>query len=358
MANIGKQYVSSRQGTKLGQRKSIFEPSKFPQPSSNITPSPETTDLSGYRQPQSGEMMANVMDSLSTSKSASPPNYITGKQLAIQKRQDREVNNTSVNQLKAPPRQSNLSGYSLDNKSNQPAQLKKGTKTTNHKFKYKTTATPHWSQDDVQGYLRTIAPQEGAIRDFIENHADENGGLCAGWVVLHRTKPEKLMKMWKEVSEILENTREGLGQKTDEAVKMYMEAQYHFAQDPENQDFVKPEEEILRMLNLPEEDNTQKVGSETKQVKYGEIYRNAKEFHDELKCSKKQVFIEIYTKTHTAQIEMKSGKLKSICETEKAGVKEIGDWGMAEQILTSAFFLEEDKDQDITLSFEAHVPKT
>ncbi|MEA5521399.1 hypothetical protein [Limnoraphis robusta] len=50
MANMGKQKVTSRQGTNLGQRKSILGPSKFPQPSSNITPSPETTDLSGYRQ--------------------------------------------------------------------------------------------------------------------------------------------------------------------------------------------------------------------------------------------------------------------------------------------------------------------
>jgi hypothetical protein len=133
MANMGKQYVSSRQGTNLGQRKSIFEPSKFPQPSPNITPSPETTDLSGYRQPQQGEMMANVMDSLSTSKSASPPNYITGKQLPAPKRQEREINNASVNQLKAPPRQSNLSEKpvqkqeeSIPNQTGLPDALKAG----------------------------------------------------------------------------------------------------------------------------------------------------------------------------------------------------------------------------------------
>lgn len=109
MANMGKQYISSRPVSNLGQRKSIFEQSKFPQPSPNMTPSLETTDFSGYRQPQSGEMMVNVMDSLSTSKSASPPNYITGKQLTAPKRQGREVNMASVNQLKASPRQSNLS---------------------------------------------------------------------------------------------------------------------------------------------------------------------------------------------------------------------------------------------------------
>ncbi|MEB3281962.1 MAG: DNA/RNA non-specific endonuclease [Lyngbya sp.] len=133
MANMGKQHISSRQGTNLGQRKSIFEPSKFPQPSPNITPSPETTDLSGYRQPQPGEMMANVMDSLSTSKSASPPNYLTGKQLPAPKRQEREVNMASVNQLKAPPRQSNLSEKpiqkqeeSIPNQTGLPDNLKAG----------------------------------------------------------------------------------------------------------------------------------------------------------------------------------------------------------------------------------------
>ncbi len=133
MANMGKQHVSSRQGKNLGQRKSIFEPSKFPQPSSNINPSPETTDLSGYRQPQPGEMMANVMDSLSTSKSASPPNYITGKQLPAPKRQEREVNMASVNQLKVHPRQSNLSEKpvqkqeeSIPNQTGLPDNLKTG----------------------------------------------------------------------------------------------------------------------------------------------------------------------------------------------------------------------------------------
>ena len=133
MANMGKVHNSFRPPSNTGKRKSIFEPSKFPEPSPNINPSPETTDLSGYRQPQSGEMMANVMDSVSNSKSASPPSYLTGKQLPAPKRQEGAVNMASVSQLKAPPRQSNLSEKpiqkqeeSIPNQTGLPDNLKAG----------------------------------------------------------------------------------------------------------------------------------------------------------------------------------------------------------------------------------------
>ncbi len=104
MANRGKIHDSFKPLSNTGKRKSIFEPSKFPEPSPNNTPSNETTDISGYRQPQSGEMMMNVMDSASNTKSLSPPSYLTRKPLAIQKRQERESKIAPVNPFKAPPR--------------------------------------------------------------------------------------------------------------------------------------------------------------------------------------------------------------------------------------------------------------
>lgn len=104
MANVGKQQVSSKQLANIGQKKSILEPAKFPQLGQNVTAPTATTDLSDYRQPQPGEAIANLRHTLSTSKSTSPPNYLTAKQLPAPKRQEREANNTSVNQLKAPHR--------------------------------------------------------------------------------------------------------------------------------------------------------------------------------------------------------------------------------------------------------------
>lgn len=104
MANLGKQKVSSKQIPNLGQKKSVFSQGKFPQSTQNATATSATTDLSEYRKPQSGEMIANVMQSSSTSRSSSPPNYITDNQLTAPKRQEREVNTAPVNQLKASPR--------------------------------------------------------------------------------------------------------------------------------------------------------------------------------------------------------------------------------------------------------------
>ncbi|MDY7003254.1 MAG: DUF4157 domain-containing protein [Cyanobacteriota bacterium] len=109
MANFGKQKVSSKQVPNLGQKKSIFSQSKFPESTENATATSATTDLSEYRKPQPGEMIANVMQSSSTSRSSLPPNYVTDNQLTAPKRQQREINFSPVHQLKAPPRQSNPS---------------------------------------------------------------------------------------------------------------------------------------------------------------------------------------------------------------------------------------------------------
>ena len=106
---MGKQKVSSKQVPNLGQKKSIFSQRKFPESTQNATATSATTDLSEYRKPQPGEMIANVMQSFSTSRSSLPPSYITNNQLTAPKRQQREINFSPVHQLKAPPRHSNLS---------------------------------------------------------------------------------------------------------------------------------------------------------------------------------------------------------------------------------------------------------
>ncbi|MDE5088022.1 MAG: hypothetical protein O4805_13090 [Trichodesmium sp. St16_bin2-tuft] len=49
-------------------------------------------------------MIANVMKNYSTSKSSSPPSYVTSKQLPRVKHQESPVNFSSAHQLKAPPR--------------------------------------------------------------------------------------------------------------------------------------------------------------------------------------------------------------------------------------------------------------
>ncbi|MDJ0676403.1 MAG: DUF4157 domain-containing protein [Calothrix sp. MO_167.B42] len=116
MANMGKQKVSPRAVQKKGQKKSIFEQGKFPQAVQNVTDTPATTDLSEYPQPQPGEMITNVMSNLPTSKSPSPPDYLTPKQLPAPKRQPRESNIAPGNQLKAPPRLSLPTGESVQTK--------------------------------------------------------------------------------------------------------------------------------------------------------------------------------------------------------------------------------------------------
>jgi len=105
MANLGKQQISSRQKPKLVQQKSVVEQGKFPEVVPNVTAPTATTDLSDYHEPESGEMIANVMGSLSTAKPSSPSSYVASKQLQAPKRQDTETNIAPVNQLKALPRQ-------------------------------------------------------------------------------------------------------------------------------------------------------------------------------------------------------------------------------------------------------------
>ncbi|WP_293063881.1 DUF4157 domain-containing protein [Okeania sp. SIO2B3] len=150
MGSFCRQKVRSSQVPNIGQRQSIFQESKFPPVVQNITATSATTDLSEYRKPQTGEMIANVMGNLSQSNSSPPPSNMNGKQLQVPRPEQREGHIAPVHQLKAPPRSGfptaqvppnktglpdrlkagveNLSGYSLDNvrvhyNSSKPAQL-------------------------------------------------------------------------------------------------------------------------------------------------------------------------------------------------------------------------------------------
>lgn len=79
MGNLGGQKITSRQIANIGQRKSIFQESKFPPVVQNVKATSATTDLSEYRQPKTGEMIANVMKNFSESNSSPPPSYMKGK---------------------------------------------------------------------------------------------------------------------------------------------------------------------------------------------------------------------------------------------------------------------------------------
>jgi Domain of unknown function (DUF4157) len=141
MANMGKQKVSSKSVSNIGQKKSLFESGKFPQPIQTVTAATPTTDLSDYRQPQPGEMIVNVMGGLSSSQSVparggnmTPVNQLKPSSVLnspaakpVQKQEDASPNQTGLpGQLKAGIE--NLSGYSLDSvrvnyNSPKPAQL-------------------------------------------------------------------------------------------------------------------------------------------------------------------------------------------------------------------------------------------
>ena len=150
MGNLGGQKITSRQIANIGQRKSIFQESKFPPVVQNVKATSATTDLSEYRQPKTGEMIANVMKNFSESNYSPPPNYMKGKPLQAPRPKQREAHIAPVHQLKVSPRSGfataqvppnktglpdrlkagveNLSGYSLDNvkvhyNSPKPAQL-------------------------------------------------------------------------------------------------------------------------------------------------------------------------------------------------------------------------------------------
>ena len=104
MGNLGRQKITSRQVANIGQRKSIFQESQFPPVGQNVTATSATTDLSEYRQPKTGEMIANVMKNFSESNYSPPPSYMKGKPLQALKPQPREPHIAPVLQLKAPPR--------------------------------------------------------------------------------------------------------------------------------------------------------------------------------------------------------------------------------------------------------------
>ena len=228
-----------------------------------------------------------------------------------------------------------------------------------------TTTIQLIGQDDVQNYLSSIAPASGPIRDYINTNARKNGGLCAGWVVLHRNNPDKLIELWRTVSDKIENDdNRGLGRKTDTAVEMYMGAQYHFAIDVDNKDdYVKPNEQALDAAGISNklEDTSRKVaGKKGVSVKNGEVCKTALTLMNNYKGSKKHLFVEVYSSYHTAQMEFKSGHLQSVCESEIAGVVAITDTSKAEKMLSAAFFVKEDSeevvDKDTTrnLNFDIH----
>jgi uncharacterized protein involved in tellurium resistance len=104
----------------------------------------------------------------------------------------------------------------------------------------------------------------------------------------------------------------------------------------------------------PPKDPTTKKRTDKQDVKYGKIYDAVLSVLNKYKGSKKHLFVEIYTTSHTAQIELQSGKLYSICESEKAGIRKIGNKDEAEKILTSTFFDDADTDATMTLCFDVH----
>lgn len=225
------------------------------------------------------------------------------------------------------------------------------------------------SQNRIQKYLSTIAPNNGPIREYINKNARENGGLCAGWVALHRNDPKKLIDIWKKVTKKIENEDEtDLGVKdTPKAVEMYMLAHHYFAIDDENRkNFTGPDKTVLAAADItyqpPGTDQMKKVSRKISGVKPGSIYDTAYLIMNSGKYSKKNVFVEIYAYGHTAQMQFQSGHLQSICETEYAGVIVCTKPDAAENILTKAFFTMKgvDKDTEVsdvtfTLNFDIHV---
>lgn len=220
---MGKQQVSSKQVPNIGQKKSIFEQAKFSQFNQNVTAPIATTDLSDYHQPQPGEMIANVSHTLSSLKSTSPPNYLTGKQLHAPKRQESEANNIPVNQLKIAsvdlptqrkgevslqtqhPNQTglpnrlkagieNLSGYSLDNvkvhyNSHKPAQLQAHAYTQGTEIHLASGQEKHLPHEawhvvqQMQGRVQPTMQSKGvAINDDakLEQEADVMGKQAMG----------------------------------------------------------------------------------------------------------------------------------------------------------------------------------
>ncbi len=287
--------------------------------------------------------------------------FIDNRAVSIAQRKMQSITNSSLFQL---IQKKGKKSKKSKNKELEPRNVKMGEITEDD--------LPQ-SQDSVQEYLASIAPTDGPIREYIDQNASDNGGLCAGWVVLHRNDPKKLIDIWEKVTEKIEsedNTNLGV-KDTPKAVEMYVRAHHYFAIDEENRDnFTGPDSTVLDTANvasdLPETDQMKKVSRKISGVKPGTIYDTGYEIMNSGNYSKKKVFVEIYAYGHTAQMQFASGKLQSICETEYAGVIECTQPNKAEKILTNSFFTmmkeKEDLDENtkvsdvtFTLNFDIHV---
>jgi len=239
---------------------------------------------------------------------------------------------------------------------------------------------PHSNQTSIQSYLAAIAPAAGPIRAYINQNAATNGGLCAGWVALHRRNPELLIAMWEEATENVEEWEETKKvtpgalppqmSDTNKAVEIYMKAHDHFVSENVGEDFERPDTATKIAAGFEDtEDPAADRGREyNMRVKFGKFMEAAKSVADKvLKPSQKgltdrqknkinaEVFVEIYSPEHEAQVQLVDGKVKSVCESDKAGILATEQESYAESILTSAFFQsEDDSDQEIEVKMIAH----
>lgn len=265
----------------------------------------------------------------------------------------------------------------LVRKKQKPKTKPSGKEPENVKYREET---PHTNQTSVQKYLAAIAPAAGPIRAYITQNATKNDGLCAGWVALHRRNPELLIAMWEEATENIEEWEEMKKlnpaalppqmNDTNKAVEIYMKAHDHFVGENPGEDYEHPDTATKIAAGF---ENTQDpeadAGREYKmRVKYGKFMEAAKSVADKvLKPSQKgltarqkdkinaEVFIEIYSTEHEAQVQLVDGKVKSVCESDKAGILATEHEEYAESILTSAFFKsKDDHDQETEVTMIAH----
>ena len=273
MGNLGGQKITSRQIANIGQRKSIFQESKFPPVVQNVKATSATTDLSEYRQPKTGEMIANVMKNFSESNYSPPPNYIKGKPLQAPRPQPREPHIAPVHQLKAPPRSGfataqvptpnktglpdrlkagveNLSGYSLDNvrvhyNSSKPAQLQALAYTQGtdiHVAPGQEKHLPHeaWHVvQQMQGKVKpTMEAQGVAINDdrSLEREADLMGVKATSakrpdtFSYVEKTKENKSSSVANSVSQKKSNVKEKFlfeDKRTENVKQLKMLSNFH-----------------------------------------------------------------------------------------------------------------------------------
>lgn len=244
------------------------------------------------------------------------------------------------------------------------AKGKKGRQQEKVKFRGED---PYKNQDDVQAYLAEIAPDDGPIREYIDDNRAQNGGLCAGWVALHRRNPEKLIALWNEVSQKLEEWEELKKEDPDapvpdmdsekqrvEAVQIYLKAHDHFVSENEEGEFERPGRDAKEAADLEGEDLEDAptdTGPEHKRsITYGQFVPAIKT----IAGKKGEVFVEIFTNAHEAQVQLVNGKVRSVCESEKAGIISTTHDNHVESILTSAFFEEDDEDAQVRVTMIAH----